>query len=112
MTDSPDPGRVLVSSVVRERCAGKGFAFAAVGEAQAEGFDEPGGSCAVSVKHSAGMRCSLTMTVQSVVSVSDAKVSSGRPGGLTPITSPLVLRVPLAGPVRSTVPRRPLEAAS
>ncbi len=32
---------MLVSNVVRELCAGKGFEFTSVGDATLKGFDEP-----------------------------------------------------------------------
>jgi class 3 adenylate cyclase len=41
ITDRADPGRVLVSNVVREPCAGKQFEFESLGEAALKGFDEP-----------------------------------------------------------------------
>ena len=39
--DRAEPGQVLVSNVVRELCAGKGFAFTDQGEATLKGFPEP-----------------------------------------------------------------------
>jgi class 3 adenylate cyclase len=39
--DAGDPGDILVSNVVRELCAGKGFAFADRGVAGLKGFEEP-----------------------------------------------------------------------
>ena len=39
--DRAEPGQVLVSNVVRELCAGKGFTFADQGEATLKGFGEP-----------------------------------------------------------------------
>ena len=41
ITDRAEPGQVLVSNVVRELCAGKGFEFTSVGDATLKGFDEP-----------------------------------------------------------------------
>jgi len=39
--DRAEPGQVLVSQVVRDLCAGKGFEFSSVGEATLKGFSEP-----------------------------------------------------------------------
>ena len=41
ITDRAEPGRVLVSRVVADLCAGKGFDFTPVGDATLKGFDEP-----------------------------------------------------------------------
>ena len=41
VTDGTEPGQVLVSRVVADLCAGKGFEFASVGDATLKGFDEP-----------------------------------------------------------------------
>ncbi len=41
ITDRAEPGQVLVSNVVRELCAGKGFEFTSAGDATLKGFDEP-----------------------------------------------------------------------
>ncbi len=39
--DTAQPGRILVSDVVRQLCAGKPLKFSAAGEATLKGFDEP-----------------------------------------------------------------------
>ena len=39
--DRAEPGQVLVSRVVADLCAGKGFTFTSVGDATMKGFDEP-----------------------------------------------------------------------
>ncbi len=39
--DCTDPGRILVSSAVRELCLGKGFLFGDRGKRRLKGFDEP-----------------------------------------------------------------------
>jgi class 3 adenylate cyclase/pimeloyl-ACP methyl ester carboxylesterase len=41
VVDRAEPGQVLVSRVVMDLCAGKGFEFSSVGEATLKGFDEP-----------------------------------------------------------------------
>ncbi len=41
ITDRAEPGQVLVSRVVADLCAGKGFEFTSVGDATMKGFDEP-----------------------------------------------------------------------
>ena len=41
--DRAEPGEVLVSRVVRDLCAGKGFVFVDRGEASLKGFAEPVG---------------------------------------------------------------------
>lgn len=41
ITDHAEPGQVLVSDVVRQLCAGKGFTFTSAGSAELKGFDEP-----------------------------------------------------------------------
>ncbi len=41
ITDRAEPGQVLVSRVVADLCAGKGFEFTSVGDATLKGFDEP-----------------------------------------------------------------------
>ena len=41
VTDHAEPGQILVSNVVRELCAGKGFEFASAGESTLRGFSEP-----------------------------------------------------------------------
>ena len=50
ISDRAEPGQVLVSSVVRELCAGKGFEFTSVGDATLKGFDEPAALYAVRVR--------------------------------------------------------------
>ena len=39
--DRAEPGQVLVSRVVADLCAGKGFAFASAGDVSLKGFGEP-----------------------------------------------------------------------
>jgi len=41
MASTAEPGQILTSAVVRELCAGKGFAFIDRGEATLKGFEEP-----------------------------------------------------------------------
>ncbi len=41
LLDRAEPGQVLVSRVVADLCAGKGFEFTSVGDATLKGFDEP-----------------------------------------------------------------------
>jgi hypothetical protein len=41
ITDRAEPGQVLVSRVVADLCAGKGFEFTSIGDATLKGFDEP-----------------------------------------------------------------------
>jgi class 3 adenylate cyclase/pimeloyl-ACP methyl ester carboxylesterase len=41
ITDRAEPGQVLVSNVIRELCAGKGFIFEDAGEQTLKGFEEP-----------------------------------------------------------------------
>lgn len=41
ITDRAEPGQVLVSRVVADLCAGKGFEFTPAGDATLKGFDEP-----------------------------------------------------------------------
>jgi adenylate cyclase len=41
ITDRAEPGQVLVSNVIRELCAGKGFVFEDAGEQTLKGFEEP-----------------------------------------------------------------------
>ena len=40
VTDRAEPGKVLVTNVVRELCAGKTFQFASIGSASMKGFDD------------------------------------------------------------------------
>jgi class 3 adenylate cyclase len=39
--DQAEPGQILVSDVVRQLAAGKGFTFADKGEATLKGFEKP-----------------------------------------------------------------------
>jgi adenylate cyclase len=39
--DAGEPGTILVTNVIRELCAGKGFMFSGRGVADLKGFDEP-----------------------------------------------------------------------
>ena len=41
ITDRAEPGQILVSRVVADLCAGKGFEFTSAGDASMKGFDEP-----------------------------------------------------------------------
>ena len=41
ITDRAEPGQILVSRVVADLCAGKGFEFTSAGDATMKGFDTP-----------------------------------------------------------------------